>query len=175
MNKELDKPNQKTDLAKERQLFLLNLDNGRVLPWSPLLAVRPNFVDCTIDGQPINPKDVPGDHPWIKQSTENLRDRMANAGQGVGMSEATVDHMLEDMGRQLTEDAEAKFKSLAYKRAQQLQLEDQKSADQVGATVRINNKIDAMVAKAKLEIRQMAFEALLSHGFKPSEAYQHLI
>lgn len=167
MSKELDKPNQKTDLAKERQLFLLNLDNGRVLPWSPLLAVRPNFVDCTIDGQPINPKDVPGDHPWIKQSTENLRDRMANAG-------ANPD-TLADMGRQLTEDAEAKFKSLAYKRAQQLQLEDQKSADQVGATVRINNKIDAMVAKAKLEIRQMAFEALLSHGFKPSEAYQHLI
>ena len=168
MSKELDKPNQKTDLAKERQLFLLNLDNGRIFPWTPLLAVRKHFIDCTADGKPINPKDVPGDHPWIKQSTESLRDRMVGAG-------ANSD-TLADFGRQLSDDAAAKFKALEFEKAvKQLENIPAYNEAQVGATIRINNKIDLLVARAKTEIRQMTYEALLDHGLTPSEALKKLV
>jgi len=183
MSKEISKPNQSRGIAKDQALWLLNLANGRIFPWSPLLAVRKGFVDCTADGKPINPKDVPGNHPWIREATLGVRDRMAEAGYGAGMSKGSVDHMLADFGRQLTDDAAAKYKQLEYERANRLYLESRmdqyedkpRAADQVGATIRIDNKIDAMVKKAKAEIYQMAFEALVDLGLPPSQAHHRLI
>lgn len=163
-NKDLTKPNKNKGIAKDEALWLLNLDNGRIFPWTALLAVRKHFIDCTADGVPVNPKDVPGDHPWIRKQTQGLADRMRASG-------ANVD-TLQDFGRQLSDDAAAKFKTLAYERAQQLQLEDQKSAAQVGATVRIQNKIDRMVEHAKSDIREMCANALMSHGYSVSEAWR---
>jgi len=141
----------KTDISTGEILYLLNLDNGRVLPWTALLAVKKNMVDCTEDGVPINPKDVLGNHPWILKQTKALRDRMAGAG-------ATVD-TLEQMGRQLTEDGNRKFKSLEYQRAKQYRIEGGQGAGWTGFDVRLLNKIDRNVAKARKELRMMVFEA----------------
>lgn len=166
MSKDLSKPNQSKGIAKDEALWLMNLDNGRIFPWTAILAVRKDFVDCTADGVPINPKDVPGHHPWIKRETEGLRDRMEYAG-------ANPD-TLADFGRQLSDDAAAKFNSLAYEKASQLGLEHSKSAADAGASVRIQNKIDRMVFDAKNEIFEMCVEAVMSHGFTRTQARNRL-
>jgi hypothetical protein len=158
MTKNLIKPDSRKDLSTVKVLYLLNLENGRVFPWTAYLSVKKGFIDCTKHGQPINPADVPGDHPWIKEQTEGLRDRLSHAGKGVGMSVDSIDHLLTDVGRQLTEDGNAKFKSLEYKHAKTLKLESAKSASQVGALVRIQKKIDKMAAATMREIDQMAYK-----------------
>ena len=156
MNKNLIKPNNRKDLTTNKILWLLNLGNGRVFPWTALLAVRKGFVDCTKDGQPINPKDVPGNHPWILEQTQYLATRIRTAGSNADT--------LQDFGRQLTEDGEKKFHSLEYKQAKSLKLESAKSASQVGALVRIYKKIDQRVALVHREINQMVTDALATHG-----------
>lgn len=168
--KDIAKPSKNKGIAKDQALWLLNLDNGRIFPWTTLLAVRRGFVDCTADGVPINPKDVPGDHPWIKQQTQGLADRMWDAG-------ANPDTM-QDFGRQLTDDAAAKFKSLDYDKAVQLGIGQDKlenmRAEWVGATVRIQNKIDKHVLRVKNEIFEMSVEALMSLGFTNYQACMRL-
>lgn len=156
MKFELTKTNKSKDLAKSELLWLLNLENGRVFPWTTLLSVKKGFIDCTEAGVPINPKDVPGDHPWIIQQTHGLADRMGSAG-------ANAD-TLQDFGRQLTDDGNAKFKSLEYEHSKTLKLEDSKSAAQTGAMVRIYNKIDRMCERAQKEIKTMAFNARIKQG-----------
>lgn len=173
MSKDLTKPDQSKGIAKDEALWLLNLANGRVFPWTALLAVRKGFIDCTADGRPINPKDVPGDHPWIRKQTQGLADRMRKAG-------ANAD-TLYDFGRQLTDDAAAKFKQLEYEKASTRMLPgkadnlvDVKEAGWVGMEIRVMNKIDAAAQRAKEEINAMAIEALMSHGFKRWEASSRL-
>lgn len=155
MSKDLTKPDNH-DLSTQKVLYLMNLSNGRVFPWSALLAVRKGFIDCTIDGQPINPKDVPGNHPWIRQQTQALASRMRFAG-------ANPDTM-EDFGRQLTEDAAAKFKTLEYEKATQLGLENSKSAASAGMMVRVQKNIDKHVERVKGEIDAMVYIARTKLG-----------
>ena len=50
MSKNLTKPENNKGIAKDQALWLLNLENGRIFPWTTLLAVRKGFVDCTADG-----------------------------------------------------------------------------------------------------------------------------
>ena len=166
MTNNITKANDNKDLSANDRLWLLNLANGRVFSWTALLAVRKGFIDCTQDGQPINPNDVPGDHSWIRQQTKGIADQMRRAG--------ATEFTLADFGRQLTSDAEAKFKSLEYERAKKMQLEHQPSAAQVGASIRIMNKLEASVQRAKDEINEMTVRALMSHGFKRHEAYRRI-
>ena len=175
MTKNLTKPNNSRDLSLEHRLYLLNLANGRVFPWQPYLAVQKGFIDCTQDGKPVNPKDVPGNHSWIKQQTQGLKDRLSSAGASA--------HTLQDVGRQLTDDAAVKFKSLEYERAKKMlqhvtgvetmKFKSQPAA-QVGATIRVMNKLDASVQRAKDEINEMAVQAIMSHGFKRWEACRRI-
>jgi len=175
MSKDLTNLNKSKGLSGPGVLWLLNLANGRVFPWTALLAVRKGFIDCTEDGQPVNPKDVPGDHPWIRQQTTGLRDHMRAAG-------ANAD-TLQDFGRQLTDDTAAKFKSLEYERAKKM-LQHKTSVDTMkfksnpaawaGATIRVMNKLDASVQRAKDEINQMAVRAIMSHGFTRWEAIRRI-
>ena len=146
MSNEIVIPGNK-DISLCTKLYLLNLENGRVLDWTAYLSVRKGFIDCTADGQPIDPKAVPGDHPWIQEQTKGLKDRLVAAG-------ADGDTLYQ-VGRQLTDDGKAKFKALDYERANNLGLEHSKSAAHAGFTIRIQNKIDRMVKAAKLEIQLM--------------------
>jgi len=150
MNKNLIKPDSRKDLSTVKVLWLLNLENGRVFPWTAYLSVKKGFVDCTKHGQPIDPKSVPGDHPWIQEQTKGLRDRLGAAG--------ADEDTLYQVGQQLREDGEKKFHSLEYKQANTYKLENSKSAAETGARVRIYKKIDKMAADAMREISQMAYD-----------------
>lgn len=157
MSKQLQKTTVK-DIAQRRVLYLLNLENGRVFQWTALLAVRKNFVDCTDDGVPINPDWVKADHPWVRQQIKSLSERMRFAGAN--------DDTMEDMGRQLTEDAAEKFKSLEYHQAKSYKIEysDINSVEirsqANGARIRIYNQIDKSCDLAKAKINLMAREAI---------------
>ena len=82
------------------------------------------------------------------------------------------------------DQATDKFKSLEYERAKSIGLEHihpESSnlsptirAAQVGATIRVMNKLDASVQRAKDEINEMAVQAIMSHGFKRWEACRRI-
>ncbi len=156
MSTDLTKLNVSNYLAKQEKLYLLNVKNGRVLDWTAYLSVAKGFIDCTSDGQPINPADVPGNHPWIKEQTKGLDSRVSAAG-----GDADT---LYQIGQQLTQDGNKKFKALEYEKSKTYKLEDSKSAAQAGATIRIYNKIDRMCERAKKEIRMMALDARIKLG-----------
>ena len=151
-------------LAGTHVLYLMNMDNGRVFPWTPLLAVRKGFVDCTADGIPINPDKVKGNDSWIMSQTKGLKDRMVNAG--------ATDHTLAEMGRQLSEDAAAKFKSLEYKQTQTLRLGEAKTI--TGASSDINAGFAGARVRIQNGIEEMVKSALISHELRVLEAKEVL-
>ncbi|MCK4706228.1 MAG: hypothetical protein KAT90_12155, partial [Gammaproteobacteria bacterium] len=120
MSQDLIKPDSRKDLSATTVLYLLNLENGRVLPWTTYLSVRKGFIDCDEAGRPINPSDVQGDHPWILEQTKGLYARLSDAG-------ADGDTLYQ-VGQQLTEDGNAKFKALEYEKSLQLGLDKSTSA-----------------------------------------------
>lgn len=160
MKRNLTKLDSSKGLANKHVLYLMNMKNGRVFPWTPLLAVRKGFVDCTVEGVPVNPDAVKGNDPWIMSQTNGLKDRMWGAG--------ATDATLAEMGRQLTDDATAKFKSLEYKQAQSLRLSDGRERKYLsselaaafsGASVRIQNAIEASGKRAMQDIWRRVREA----------------
>ena len=156
MTNDLIKPDNRKDLSTATVLYLLNLENGRVFPWTTYLSVKKGFIDCDEAGRPIKPSDVPGDHPWILEQTKGLRARLSDAG-------ADGDTLYQ-VGQQLTEDGNAKFKALEYKESLQLGLDKSTSAADTGFTVRINNKIEKRAEAAHKEIRMMVVKARIKLG-----------
>lgn len=156
MKKEITTKNN-TSLDTREILYLLNLDNGRVIAWTTLLAVEAKFIDCKYDGTPINPSNVPGDHPWIIGATQHLHDRMRNAG--------ADDESISHMGRFLTDSATRKFKALEYRKSKELYLGS--NDNPIGPSIRISKRIDKRVNAAKNEIKQMVRQAMQNiHDFQ---------
>ncbi|HFD86884.1 MAG TPA: hypothetical protein ENJ35_04315 [Gammaproteobacteria bacterium] len=145
MNKGLTTKRASTDLATGEVLYVLNLRNMHVFPWTPLLAVDKDFVDCNEYGEPLRKEDIPGDHPWIREQTQELHSMMKGAG-----ADAVT---LYDMGQSLTEQARAKYHSLNYDRAKEMLLE--KKVD-ITTGNRVIDKIERMANAAIREIRAMA-------------------
>lgn len=137
-----------TSIATQERLWLLNINNGRIVQWMPYLAVMAGFVDCTADGQPINPSDIPGNHPWIKQTTQGLHDQL----EGAGADENT----LYQVGQQLTADASAKFRQLAYDKAESIRIESK--GNPIGPLIRIYKRIDRNVSLAKIDLWKFSME-----------------
>ena len=146
------------DLAKPADmLYLLHIETGRILPWTPILAVKPGMVDCDAVGNPINPQNVAGDDPYIIQETKNLAERMKIAGADA--------NTLSDFGRHLTEQGEKKFRQLAYENAKARQLEHKPKTSQVDyshdpSMARIETKINRRAQEALEEIGDMALAYL---------------
>ena len=146
--------------APAEMLYLLNVETGRILPWTPILAVKKGWVDCDALGNPLRRDDVQGDHPYIIQETRALRERMEAAG--------ASPHTVEDFGRHLTEQGEEKFRRLEYEREEVAQIEHRPSASHVEKhsddpiMARIEAKIDRMAQEALEEIGDMAL-AYLHH------------
>lgn len=134
------------ELASAKRLWLLNLDNGRVLCWSPILATNKRYVDCLQDGTPVSASDVPGNHPWIRQTTLGVKMRLK--------SEKADDDSIREFGRILTERGNEKFRALSYQGAEKTYIEA--NGNPVGPTIRINKNIDKRVAAAKKDLLQFS-------------------
>ena len=130
-----------SDLARPVQrLWLLNTSNGRILPWTPILAVKLNMVECTAAGDPTTP--FKADDPYIIQETKSLADRISAAG-GV---EAADDDTLQDFGRSLTDQGDRKWKQLGS---------DAEDLPKL-TVIEVSSRVQALVDAAHAEIHTMA-------------------
>ena len=128
-----------SDLAKPVQrLWLLNESNGRILPWTPILAVKLNMVECDAAGDPTTPFQA--DDPYIIQETKSLADRITGAGGD--------DSTLQDFGRSLTDQGNRKWKQLGS------DAEDLPKLS--GPVIEVSDRVQAMVDAAHAEIHTMA-------------------
>ena len=135
-------------------LWLLNMNNGRILRWSPILAANKNYIDCTADGRPIRMEDMPRNHPWARKTTQELANRMGSAG--------ADPETLMDMGSRLKEGINQRYMQLNYEKAEQIALPGQA----IGPLIRINNNIDKHVEWAKKDIKQAVRRAKERLGLK---------
>lgn len=131
-----------TDIATQERLWLLNIKNGRVLEWTPILGTNKDYVDCTPEGEPINPNDVPGNHPFIIKRTKGLRDQLGAAGGDLDT--------LQTFGRILTDRGKRKLKALNYNKVKGILentniMNSEAQYGLTGALIRISNRIDAHV------------------------------
>ena len=133
-------------------LWLLNMNNGRILRWTPILAANINYIDCTANGQPIRMEDMPKNHPWARKTTQELADRIGAAG-------ADPETMI-DMGARIKQGIGKRYQQLNYDKAERIRLPGQP----IGPLIRINNKIDKRVAKVKQELKRMVHRALDNLG-----------
>lgn len=131
-----------TDIATQERLWLLNIKNGRVLEWTPILGTNKDYVDCTPEGEPIRPGEIPGSHPFIQKRTKEVRNQLVSAG--------SDPEFVSGFGEILTHRGTEKFKALNYNKVKGI-LEDMKSRNKgeqpglAGALIRISNRIDAYV------------------------------
>jgi hypothetical protein len=58
--------------------YLLNTKNGRVFPWMPILAVRPDMVPCNENGVPTKAPSL--NDPYLKHQNAQLAQQLAAAG-----------------------------------------------------------------------------------------------
>lgn len=150
-------------VGKER-LWLVNIETGHIIQWSPIQAVKQGMVDCDKNGNPINPADVPADHPFILEQTKGTADRMTRAG-------ASPD-TLRDFGRQLSEDGRKKFRALEYDKARakhKALYYDDRDCELVARRMKRTND---RAADAKLELHNMALEACRKLGIPLTMYYE---
>lgn len=143
------------DIAKNPDpIYLLNTRNGRILMWTPILAVRKEFVDCDINGNPMNPQDVAADNPYIIQETKRVADDMAAVGGSPDM--------VNEYGRMLIERGIEKFKSLESDgiHIKRLSNDKQYSIVKGDSFYRVYERIDQMASDAIGEIQLMTLQYL---------------
>lgn len=152
--------------SKSEMLYLLNLKNGRILPWSPILAVKRDMVDCDALGNIINPKDIPADHPYIRQEATALRNRLYDAAKIYGS--AAADHVVADFGRHLAEQGGRKLRQLAYDKAKDAGVDAVETKEAKEQALLPDNpylaglyeRIDKHAEQVKDEIEDMTLAAL---------------
>jgi len=132
-------------VRNEDSLWLLNVQNGRILRWSPILATNPNYCDCTHDGKPLR-EEVVTNHEFMRQETINLRKRLESAG-------ASPDSVRE-FGRMLRERNSEKIR-LNYEKAKQISL----PGVPIGPLIRMSNRVDEHYRQVKNELGFMVMRA----------------
>lgn len=146
-------------------LWLLNLDNGRVFPWTAYLSVRKNFVDCDQHGNVKSPEQIPADHPWIQQQTTELREQLFGVGAtletlaeiGDNLTRAMQEKLRAIEGNQTTENNYPKPEEFAP--GSWLESHPEIAAGFTGLSVRLNNRIELSARTAKSELMAMRIAA----------------
>jgi len=164
MTNDLTKPDNRTIAVDRERLWLVNTRTGHIMQWSPILAVKPGLVDCDARGNPINPADVPANHPFLVEQTKGAADRMKRAG--------AIPDTLQEFGRSLSDQAAKKFRSIEYDKAvkrNRVEYYDDRDCELVAR--RLSN-IERRAEDALYEIHCMALDACAKLGISRSMYYE---